>query len=154
MLQKLVAIAKQIDELKINQFAWVFFAAHHVLSTLLVGFLETIIGFVTVFNDECIDTTLTLSFIGIHFLLSFDDLVTDSFESVLEKVADFVERLCFLNKACRRGLSANIVEASRLRDSSHGDGLEGAESALVTHDSLEDVLREIVDHGLRLDGAV
>ena len=54
VLQKLVAIAKQIDELKINQFAWVLFASHHVLCTLLVGLLETIIWLVTIFNYECI----------------------------------------------------------------------------------------------------
>ena len=151
-MRKLVTISQQVDELQINEFARVndIISSHECVS-LFISQLKWVIGFITILDNEGIDATLTRFLVRGDLLLSSDDFVTNTLQTALEEISNFIERLGLLYQASWSCLTIDISKRTWVWNVAHGDRLKRVCCSLVADDTPEDVLREAVLHGLGLD---
>lgn len=118
MLQKFVAVAKQVHKFQVDELARVFLCLHQA-DVRLVRLFETIVRVGVLVDDEGIESSFAFVFLGSDFGFSFSDFVLDSLETVLEEIAKVIKRLRLLNEASRRSLPNTSLEASRLGNGAH-----------------------------------
>lgn len=104
LLLELVAVAQQVDQLQINQLAGVFLSVHQT-HVSLVSLLETIVRVAVVIDDEGVKTGLAFVLLGLNFRALLGNLVLNSLQAVLEKVAKIIERLRLLENTRRHCLA-------------------------------------------------